>query len=491
MIQIPAIAERCAAVDVGKRGLAAAVAVGPVDKEAEIKTRAYGTTVPALGELRAWLLAEGCTSVAIESTGAYWIPVKNVLEADLRIVLVCPRKHHPKKGEKTDFRDAIDLVIKHRHGLLTGSYVPERGIVELRDLTRRRRKLLGHIASEKNRIQKVLETANVKIGNIVSDVFGVSGQEMLRALLSDDPVTAEQIADMAKRRLRLKIPELTEALKDHQMSEHHRWLIEQSVEHSRARDQQVEAIENRIEEKLKPYLAGYELLLTIPGIKQNVAPAIVAEIGPDMGQFASGDHLCSWAGICPGNNRSAGKSKSSHIKRANKFLLASLVEAAWAAVRTRDSAFQRKFHRWINKLGRKKALIAVARSLLRVIYCVLKEGKPYEEPNAVEMHAREREKQVRHHARRLRQLGADTAEVEQLVAGVLARAPGSIPRPMPDSAPQAAAAHQCPVTVAQPSPPVPEYRPRARGVLGFRIRTAPVNRYSVFKLGMAAGHPRG
>ena len=214
------------------------------------------------------------------------------------------------------------MVIKHRHGLLTGSFVPERGVVELRDLTRRRKKLLGHIAGEKNRIQKVLETANVKIGNVVSDVFGVSGQEMLRALLADDPVTAEQIADMAKRRLRLKIPQLTEALKDHQMSEHHRWLIEQSVEHSRMVDQQVEAIESRIEERLKPYWAAYELLLTIPGIKQNNAPAILAEIGPDMGQFASGDHLCSWAGICPGNNRSAGKSKSSQIKRANKFLLA-------------------------------------------------------------------------------------------------------------------------------------------------------------------------
>jgi hypothetical protein len=143
MIQIAAIAERCAAIDVGKRGLAVAVAVGPVDKEAEIRTRAFGTTVPALQQLRAWLLAEGCTSVAIESTGSYWIAVKNILETDLRIVLVCARKHRPRKGDKTDFRDAIDLVIKQRHGLLSGSYLPERGVVELRDLTRRRKKLLS------------------------------------------------------------------------------------------------------------------------------------------------------------------------------------------------------------------------------------------------------------------------------------------------------------------------------------------------------------
>jgi len=244
----------------------------------------------------------------------------------------------------------------------------------------------------------VLETANIKIGNVVSDVFGVSGQEMLRVLLSDEPVTPEQIADMAKKRLRVKMPQLTEALQDHQIGEHQRWLIGQSIEHSQFLDRQIEALETRIGQKLDPYRKQYELLLTIPGIKQNNTPNILAETGPDMSPFESGDHLCSWAGICAGNNRSAGKSKSSHIKRANKFLLASLVEAAWAAVRKRDSAFQRKFHRWMSKLGMKKAIIAICRSLLRVIYAVLKEDKPYQEPDAATLHVREREEQVRHHA---------------------------------------------------------------------------------------------
>src|SRR5215469_8315667 len=349
MIIVPAIRERCAGIDVGKRGLAVAVGVGPVDQEAEIKPRAFGTTVPALQELKQWLLEEGCTSVAIESTGWYWIPVKNVLEGALEMVLVCPKKHHPKKGEKTDFRDAIWLAHFHRHGMLTGSYLPERGIVELRDLTRRRKKLVGNLCSEKNRIQKVLETANVKIGNFISDRFGISGQELLNALLSNQPLAAEEIADLAKRRLRLKIPQLTEALQEHQMNDHHRWLIRQSIEHAAFLDCQVEEIEKKIQIQLEPCQRQYELLMTIPGIKEAAAANILAEIGPDMTQFPTADQLCHWAGICPGNNRSAGKSKSSHIRKANKFLLAGLVESSWGAVRKEGSTFQRKFRRWIKR----------------------------------------------------------------------------------------------------------------------------------------------
>jgi transposase len=243
----------------------------------------------------------------MESTGSWWISVKNELEDDLRITLVCPRKHHPKKGEKTDFRDAVDLAVHHRHGLLTGSFLPERGIVELRDLTRRRKKLLGNLGSEKNRIQKVLDTAGVKMGNVVSDVFGVSGQQILRSLLDNEALSAEQMADPAKKRLRNRIPELTEALRDHRMNDHHRWLIGQSVEHAQFLDLQVESLEKRIDQQLERYRRQYQLLQTIPGIKEATA-SILAEIGADMNQFPTADQLCHWgAGICPGNNTSAGK----------------------------------------------------------------------------------------------------------------------------------------------------------------------------------------
>jgi transposase len=357
MIQIPAVLERCAGIDVGKRELAVAVIAGPADQDGEVQTRMFGTTVSALEDLRGWLIQEGCTSVAMESTGSYWIPVKNVLEGSLNIVLVCPKKHRPPRGDKTDFRDAKNLAHLHRHGLLKGSFLPPRAVVELRDLTRRRKKLLANLAAEKNRIQKVLQAANVKIGNIVSDVFGVSGQAMVNALLASKAISAEQIAGLSKRRLRQRIPELTEALQGHHMDDHHRWLIAQSVEHAVLLDRQMEELESRIESRLQPYREQYELLQTIPGVKEMTAATILAEIGPDMSQFETAKHLCSWAGISPGNNQSAGKSKHSRIKKGSKFLLSALVDAAWAASRKRDSIFQRKFHRWIRKMGQAKPML--------------------------------------------------------------------------------------------------------------------------------------
>lgn len=454
MIVIPAVTERCAGIDVGKRAVAVAVLVGPADKEAEIKTREFGTTVPALTELRDWLLAEGCTSVAMESTGSYWIPVKNVLEGAVKILLTRPQKQ--KKGDKTDFCDAIHLGHRHRHGLVTGSYLPAREIVELRDLTRRRKKLLKFIGSEKNRIQKVLETGNVKIGNVVSDVFGISGQEIVQALLANEPVTAEQLANKAHQRLRNKIPQLTEALQNHHLNDHHRWLIDQSVEHLVMLDQQLERLEDRIGDRLKPYQAQVELLKSIPGVKEASAASVIAEIGPNMDPFPSAADLCSWAGNCPGNNRSAGKSKHSHIKKGNKFLLAALIEASWGAVRKQDSIFQRKFHRWSRKLGVNRAMVAVAHSLLRVIYAMLKSGQPYQEPDPRVKHELERQKLIRHHARRLLSLGADQETIESMIAKLI------------ESGPTASANN--PAKTEGTPPPAPRPEPVRRGALGFRAR---------------------
>lgn len=419
MITIPAVRERCAGIDVGKRGLAVAVMTGPADKEAAIETRGSGTTVPELETLREWLIREGVTSVAMESTGSYWIPVKNILENGLEVVLVCSKKHHPRKGEKTDFRDAIQLAHLHRHGMLTGSYLPERGIVELRDLTRRRKKILGNLASEKNRIQKILEVANVKIGNVMSDVFGISGQEMLEALLSGREIEAEQIAGMAKRTLRTKIPQLVEALKGHQLNEHHRWLIQQSIDHIVLLDRQMEQLEDRIMEKIKPYQKQFDLLSTLPGVKDLNAASILAEIGPDMSVFPSDDQLCNWAGRCPGNNRTAGKSKSGRVKKANKFLSGALRQAALGAVRIKDCIMRRKFQRWVKTMGGKKANVAVGRSLLKVAWHVLKNGTPYREPDPGVMHELEKQKLVHHHARRLRALGAEPKAVEAIVQQLL------------------------------------------------------------------------
>jgi transposase len=476
MIKIPAVMERCAGIDVGKRELAVALIVGPADKDGEVTTRAFGTTVPELEKLKQWLIQESCTSVAMESTGSYWIPVKNILEDSVRITLVCARKHKPERGEKTDFRDAKNLAHLHRHGLLKGSFLPDRNIVELRDLTRRRKKLLGNLRAEKNRIQKVLEVANVKVGNIVSDVFGVSGQAMVSALLSGRELKAEQLAELAKRRLRQKIPELTEALERHQMNDHHRWLIRQSVEHAVLLDRQLEELEERIQAKLAPYRKQYELLQTIPGIKAMTAASIIAEIGADMSKFETAKALCNWSGICPGNNRSAGRSKHSHIKKGNKFLLEALTEAGWAAARTNGSIFQRKFHRWVKKMGKQKADVAIAHSLLRTVYAVLKGEASYRTPDPKQMHELERRKLIRHHSKRLRDLGADEELITQMVAKLM------IPPAVCSSSEEKQSGLAAP-RIRRMSP-----AKVCRGALGFRARTTRPQQYSVVR-DQSAGAP--
>jgi transposase len=477
MIEIPAVLERCAGIDIGKREVAVAVITGPADQEGEVKTRAFGTTVPALEQLREWLVQEGCSSVAMESTGSYWIPVKNVLEGSVKIVLVCPKKHKPERGEKTDFQDARHLAHLHRHGLLRGSYLPSREVVELRDLTRRRKKLQSNLTAEKNRIQKVLEAANVKVGNIIRDIFGVSGQEMVSVLISGQEVSMEQIAGLSKGRLRKRIPELKEALARHQMNEHHRWLIQQSIEHAVLLDQQMEELETRIQEKLQPYREEYELLQTIPGVKEMAAASILAEVGPDMSHFPSGKHLCSWAGICPGNNRSAGKSKRGKIKKGSRFLLAALVQAGWCAGRKGDSIFQRRYYRWRGKLGEAKANLAIAHSLLRVIYVLLKERRPYREPDPNAMHELEHAKLVRHHTKRLRQLGASETALEELVAQLL---------DAPELSPEERLAE---ANAPQRFRKIRTIKAR-QGALGFRARPQRKQEYSVFKDPSAGDLPR-
>jgi transposase len=473
MITIPAVRECCAGIDVGKRGIAIAVLTGPADKEAAIQTRWLGTTVPELEALREWLLQEKVSSVAMESTGSYWIPIKNVLEKGLEVMLVCSKKHHPKKGEKTDFRDAIQLAHLHRHGMLTGSYLPERGVVELRDLTRRRKKLLGNLGSEKNRIQKVLEVANVKIGNVLSDVFGVSGQEIVEALVSGREIGEQEIAGMAKTQLKTKIPQLIETLKGHQMNEHHRWLIQQSIEHIVLLDRQLEQLEDRIMEKVEPYRKQLDLICTVPGFKEMNGAALLAEIGPDMSVFPDGDHLCSWGGRCSGNNRSAGKSKSGRVKKANKFLGCTLGQAAISAVKKRDCIMRRKFQRWVKRMGGKKANVAVGHSLLKVVWCVLKTGNPYREPDPGVMHEMERQKLVHHHARRLRALGAEPEAVEAIVEQLLRPAPTAEESQSSVTIEEACPAEPTPVTVTRKprrSSPPKGRGEVCRGKLGFRVR---------------------
>src|SRR5437879_378649 len=277
---IPAAVERCAGIDVGKRFLAVCVLVGPLTGEPRAERRRYGATVAELERLRAWLKQEGVTDVVMESTGSYWKPVFNVLEDAVRVQLANPEQVKNRKGHKTDDQDGWWLAHLLRHAMIHPSFIPPRPIRELRDLTRRRKRLLGTGTQEKNRVQKVLEDANVKLGNVLSDVFGVSGQLMLEALL-EGHTSPEQIARHAQRRAKKKIPQIVEALQGHQMNDHHRKMIGYSLEHMRWIEQQIEELDRDIEEKIRQagLQTAWENLQSLPGVQQSGAGSIRAATG--------------------------------------------------------------------------------------------------------------------------------------------------------------------------------------------------------------------
>jgi len=406
---ISAIIERCAGIDVGKKFIVVCVMTGPADGEARFETRSFGTTVAELKQARTWITGQGCTHVIMESTGAYWKPVFNILEGRVQVALANPHEVKARKGHKTDPRDAWWLAHLLRHGMLTPSFIPPRPQRELRDLTRRRRKLIQNASAEKNRVGKVLEDANIKLGSVLSDVFGVSGQLMLEALL-EGKADAAQMAQFARARARKKIPALLAALEEHQMNEHHRQMIRFSLQHMRFLEEQLAEIDQLISQKIQE--AGYdkqwELLRTLPAVRENAA-AVLAEMGPDPAQFPSEKHLGSWSGLCPGNNRSAGRNKSSHTNPGNKWLRAALTESAWGVSRMKEGHLREKFWRIAAKgdpkRGRLIAVVAIAHDLLKLAYFVLQRGMPYEESRGNPMSEQQKQRLIQHHIRRLGKLG--------------------------------------------------------------------------------------
>jgi len=404
--------ECCAGIDIGKREMTVTILTGSVEVEPIPQMGTFGTTVQELNRCLEWLLGNHCSRVVVESTGTYWVPVWNVLHERVAVIVANPEHVKARRGEKTDPEDSRRLAERLRVGDVRGSFVPSAQIVELRDLTRRRKRLLSAANSERNRIQKLLEQANVKIGNVVTDVFGVSGQRILHALLQHPQLPPAALADLAKGRLRHKRQALIETLQGHRLNDHVRWMIQHSLDHLVFLENQLTELSQRILLKLQPFEREYELLQTIPGIAAETAAVILAETGGNMAQFPSPKHLTSWAGVCPGNNRSAGKQKSASIKRANKWLLAALVQSAWATVRQRGSIFQKRFYRQMQHRGRKRALIAAARSLLEVVWQVLQRMTPYNEPANEVLQQQERGKKIRHHLQRLRQLGIDISDLQ-------------------------------------------------------------------------------
>jgi transposase len=375
------ILESCCGLDVHKSMVMACIAHGQLDKPPKFEIRKFSTMTSDLRELKKWLKEYNVTAVAMESTGIYWKPIFNILEDGFDVVLANAQHIKNVPGRKTDIKDCQWIARLFRNGLISGSFIPPRDIRELRDLTRTRRKLVEEMASEKNRVQKVLEDANIKISSVVSKVFGVSSLNMISVLLEKDELSEEEISKLAKGALKKKVDQLVKAL-DGNVTDHHRFLLKQHLAHIDFLAGQIKEFDEEIKKKLKPYESKFKDIQSVTGIKDVSAASVIAEIGVDMSKFPDEAHLSSWAAICPGNNESAGKKKSGKTRRGNNYLKATLTESAWAASRTKDSALSALYHNIARRRGKKRALVAVGHRILIEIYRVLRTGKPYQDVGA-------------------------------------------------------------------------------------------------------------
>lgn len=397
------ILECCAGLDVHKDSVEACVRRLENGGRISQQTRHWGTMTRDLLAMAEWFRSEGVTQVAMESTGVYWKPIFNVLEDDFEILLVNAQRLKHVPGHKTDVKDCQWIAQLLQHGLLKGSFIPPRSQRELRDLTRQRTQLLGEHSRIVNRIQKVLEDANIKLDSVASDVVGTSGRLMLQALIAgeSDP---EKLANLAKLRLRSKIPQLQEALYG-KVSDHHRWMLQLLWDQLTNSEAFLSRLDERIEQLTRPHQPVLERLDAIPGIDRRVAEVLLAEIGTDVSPFPTDAHLASWAGICPGNNESAGKKRSGKTTKGSRWLKQALVQAAWAASHKKDSYFQAHAQNLMRRRGRKRGLVAVAHSLLLVIYHMLKDQTPYRDLGRDFLDQIRSEHLIKFHVKRLQQLG--------------------------------------------------------------------------------------
>ncbi|GIP16397.1 IS110 family transposase [Paenibacillus montaniterrae] len=372
------IMERCAGLDVHQETVVACVMYGPLDQRPKKEIQTFSTTTKGLLELADWLTERACMDVAMESTGVYWKPVWNVLEQEFRITLGNAQRIKNIPGRKTDVKDAEWICRLMRCGMIPASLVPPRDIREARDLTRRRRKLVQMLTSEKNRVHKVLQDANIKLTTYVTDLFGVSGRALLEKLINGEVLTEEQVREIAKGKLKKKVPQLVEAMNG-RVNKHHRKMLARIMKHYDFLKEEIAELEQEIQLILQPYQHELELLDTIPGINQDGAADILAEIGPDMSAFETEHHLASWATVSPGQNESAGKKKKTGTGKGNNYLKTALNQAANASIRSKDTRLGNFYRSVLKRQGHKKAVGAVSHLIIRIAYHMLQTGTPYQE----------------------------------------------------------------------------------------------------------------
>jgi transposase len=394
---------RCAGLDVHKKSVSACVLCCEADGGKRHDIRVFGATTRDLLSLADWLTEHGVTHVAMEATGVYWRPVWAILEGHHHLRLANPQHIQAVPGRKTDTRDCEWIADLLQHGLLQGSFVPPVEIQDLRDLTRYRAGLTQAQNRVANRIQKLLEQANIKLSSVASNPLGVSGRQMIRALIAGKSNPAE-LAELAQRRLRNKIPELRLALEG-RVRDHHRFLLAEYLEEWEAIGQRIERIEAEIERRIGPFEYAVALWQTIPGVDRVTASSLVAEMGVNMEQFPSAGHLASWAALCPGNHESAGKRKSGKTRDGNRWLRRTLCQAAWAVTRKKNCYLSGQFKRLAARRGVKRAVMAVAHTMLVIAYTMLKNSRSYQDLGGNYLEQIHKDHLQRYFVKRLQRLG--------------------------------------------------------------------------------------
>jgi transposase len=368
---------RCCGIDVHKRQLQACLQLSTPSGRVQQEQRAFGTTTEDLLALLDWLVAAGCTHVAMESTGVYWKAPYNVLDGHVEVLVVNAQHIKQVPGRKTDVNDAAWIAGLLRHGLLKASFIPDRAQRELRELTRYRMSLVQARAAEVNRVQQTLEGANIKVAGIATDILGKSGRQMLELLVAGETDPAV-LAQCARGKMKAKIPQLEKALAG-RVGPHQQFLIARHLALIDDLDQLIAEVSAEVARRLAPFEEEIALLDTIPGVGRDTAEVLLAEIGPRLDQFPSAAHLASWAGMAPGNNESAGKRKGGKTRKGSRWLRATLVVAAQAAGRTKDTALGARFRALTARRGKKRAAVAVGHSILLLAYHLLTAREPYDD----------------------------------------------------------------------------------------------------------------